>query len=70
MSYPSNHYASHTGHSAPYYHEPGANNANSSSAAAYRYPPGSSSSDWGREREFDYRRDIERRAPPPPSGAL
>lgn len=65
MGYPSNHYASHT---APYYHEAGSNNANSSNATAYRYPPGSSS-EWSRDREFEYRRDIERRAPPP-SGAL
>lgn len=61
MGYPSNHYISHN---APYYPpETGSIPANSS-GAAYRYPPGSSS-DWGRERDFDYRRDYDRRAPPP-----
>lgn len=61
MGYP-NHYISHN---APYYPaEAGPANANSGNAAAYRYPPGSSS-DWGRERDFEYRRDYDRRAPPP-----
>lgn len=66
MGYPSNHYVSHN---APYYHEGAPISANSSNAAAYRYPPGNSS-EWGRERDFEYRRsDIDRRAPPP-SGTL
>lgn len=62
MGYPSNHYISHN---VPYYPpEAVPINANSGPATAYRYPPGSSS-DWGRERDFDYRRDYDRRAPPP-----
>ncbi|XP_031638255.1 chromodomain-helicase-DNA-binding protein 1 isoform X2 [Contarinia nasturtii] len=69
MGYPSNHYISHN---APYYPPDAASiPANSSNAAPYRYPPGnSSSSEWrSREQEFDnYRREYDRRAPPPPSG--
>lgn len=66
MGYPSNHYISHN---APYYPPDAVPlNANSSGGAtAYRYPPGSSS-DWGRDRDFEYRREYDRRAPPP-SGA-
>lgn len=62
MAYPNNHYgATHTGQHPPYYPPDGGN------AGAYRerYPPGSS--DWTREREFEYRRDYDRRAPPPSS---
>lgn len=67
MGYPNNHY-NHMPHNIPYYPPDAAPpiNANSGSAAAYRYPPGSSTSDWGRERDFDYRRDYRA---PPPSGA-
>lgn len=64
MGYSSNHYISHN---VPYFPPEGSAINATGSAAAYRYPPGSSS-DWGRERDFEYRRDYDRRAPPP-SGA-
>lgn len=70
MGYPSNHY-NHLPHNIPYY-PPDAvppSNANSTNVAAYRYPPGSSSSDWGRERDFDYRDSRREYRAPPPSGA-
>lgn len=67
MGYPSNHYISHN---SSYYPPDASNvlpaNANSSSSNVYRerYPSGS---DWNRDRDFEYRRDYERRNIQPPS---
>lgn len=65
MGYPNNHYISHN--NPPYYPPDGVPVTANSTSAPYRYPPGGSS-DWSREREFEYRRDYDRRTTPP-SGA-
>lgn len=62
MGYSSNHYISHN---PPYYPPETGPIPVNSSGAAYRYPSSNSGADWGRERDFDYRRDYDRRAPPP-----
>lgn len=66
VNYPANnHYLPHAG---PYYPDGGPMSANSSSGGygRERYPSGGSNSgDWG--RDFEYRREYDRR-PQPPSG--